>query len=86
MEYEWASDKAEANLAKHGVAFDAIHEFEWETAIIEPHVVDHELRFRATGYVGPRLHVVIFTMRGMTYRIISIRAGGRRDERNYAAT
>ena len=60
MEYEWDSDKAEANLAKHSVAFDTIHEFEWETAIIEPHVVDQELRLRATGYVGPRLHVVIF--------------------------
>ena len=31
MQYEWNSDKATANHAKHGVRFEVIEGFDWET-------------------------------------------------------
>ena len=84
VKYEWDSDKGATNLAKHGVDFESIYRFEWETAYFDPQVRGAEFRLRTIGYIGPRLHVVIFTMRGETVRIISMWEAGRRDERKYA--
>lgn len=32
MKYKWDNKKAAENLEKHGVAFEAVHGFEWDTA------------------------------------------------------
>ena len=84
MKYEWDDNKRIANLERHGVDFESIHDFEWEAAYFEAQTRDGEFRFRTIGYIGRRLHVVIFTMRGETIRIISMWKAGRRDERKYA--
>jgi uncharacterized DUF497 family protein len=31
--FEWDERKAAANVAKHGVAFDTIYEFDWLTSV-----------------------------------------------------
>ena len=84
MEYEWDPNKAAINLEKHGVSFEAIYSFEWATAIFLPRVRNDEVRYRAIGYIGDRLQVVIFTIRGENLRIISMWKAGRRDRREYA--
>jgi uncharacterized DUF497 family protein len=42
-----------------------------------------EDRFIAFGYVGTRLHVCVFTVRGDVYRIISVRKANDREVRKH---
>jgi len=44
-----------------------------------------EPRFKATGYIGLRLYVVIFCVRDDAKRIISLRKANPREEKRYAA-
>ena len=84
MQYEWDPAKNASNLEKHGVSFETIHGFQWATAISRPAVRGNELRYWAIGYIGDRLHVVVFTMRGENVCIISMWKAGRGDRRDYA--
>jgi len=43
-----------------------------------------EVRFQAIGFIGDRLHVLVFTPRGKVTRVISLRKANRREERHYA--
>lgn len=88
MEYEWDDSKAEANRIKHGVPFDHIVMFEWETALIEPdNRKDYgEKRFKALGNISGRLHSVIFTVRHGRIRLIGLRKANQREQRYYDNT
>lgn len=85
MIFEWDDSKAEANLAKHQVAFEVVVEFEFETALVR---VDGrrdygEPRSIGYGFVGDRLHVLVFTTRSKTLRVISLRKANDREVRQY---
>lgn len=86
MEFEWDDAKAESNLRKHGVAFeDARAVFGDERVIVR---TDNrwnygELRLEALGMVDARLHVVVFTFREETCRIISARKANKREQKRY---
>ena len=76
-------------MAKHGVWFSAADDFEWETAQID---IDSrksygESRLCATGLVGTRLFVLMFTLwftlRESAVRIISLRKANQREVRRY---
>ena len=54
--YEWDLGKRSLNLARHGVDFEAIRDFEWETAKVGPSPRKGEERFLALGHVGNREH------------------------------
>ena len=58
VQYEWDREKAASNLEKHGVAFEAIHDFDWQAAIgvEDPRGYGGEVRFIAFAPIGPRLH------------------------------
>ena len=64
--------------------FTAIEDFEWETAAIEPSDRDGETRWAATGYIGDRLHWVVYTERDSIRRIISLRRANPKERRDYA--
>lgn len=84
MKYEWNSDKAAANLAKHGVAFEAIHGFDWDTALIARDIRDFgEVRMKALGLIERRVHFVAYTDRSGCRRIISLRKANPRETRRY---
>ena len=83
LKYEWDEAKRAANIAKHGVDFTAMEAFEWETAAIELDDNEEE-RWTAKGFIGVRLHVVVYTERGESVRIISLRKARPREERSYA--
>ena len=75
MEYEWDEAKRVSNLAKHGVDFGRVGEFEWSSAIIRE---DRrrwygERRWRALGKIGERLHTLVYTERMGRTRVISFR-------------
>jgi len=85
MPYEWDEAKRRGNIAKHGIDFDEIERFQWSGALIEPDDRHSEPRFRAFGYIGLRLHTVVYTERMGNTRIISIRKSNEGEMKRYAA-
>jgi uncharacterized protein len=85
-EIEFDPVKSQSNLEKHGVSLADVADFEWETAQIDEDVrfVYAERRFRATGWLGERLHVLIFCKLGEATRAISFRAANEREATSYA--
>ena len=83
MMYEWDEAKRAANRRKHGIDFDEVRSFVWETAEIKPSPRGDEMRYAATGYIGPRLHRVIYTERKDRLRIISLRRAHAKEVRDY---
>lgn len=86
--YIWDDEKAANNLAKHGVAFEAVYDFDWETAhVVEDSRFDYgEPRAIAFGQIGADLHVLICTVRDDLIRVISLRRANRRERALYAKT
>ena len=86
--WDWDEDKRQTNLAKHGVDFANVAGFDWATATIEPDTrFDYgEMRFEATGKIGLRLHVIVFTPRNSQFRIISLRKANSREEARWERT
>ena len=87
MNFEWDSEKAVANLERHGISFE-----EAATAFGDPLSItigdpDHseaELRFILLGMTfRGRLVVVVHTDRGENVRLISARLATRRERQSY---
>lgn len=79
--------KNAANLRERGLPFSLVKdEFDWAGAkVIEDTRRDYgERRFRALGYIGARLHAVVYTLRATGMHVISLRKANRREERRYA--
>jgi uncharacterized DUF497 family protein len=79
-------EKNEANIAKHGIDMASAERFDFETALVR---VDtrhpySEVRQVAIGYIGARLHVLVFTKRGSKVRVISLRRANKREGREYS--
>ncbi len=85
MKYEWDENKCETNLNKHGVDFEAVREFNWQTAqIFEDLRFNYgERRFWALGLIDERLHVLAFTRRENITRVISLRKANSREVKHY---
>ena len=88
MNFEFDPIKDESNLDKHGSSLANADTFEWETAVVlqDTRKQYAEPRFEATGYIGERLHVMIFCHRSDAVRVISLRKANKREEKRYAET
>ena len=88
MYYEFDPAKDESNLDKHGLSLVDADGFEWETAVVREDARKQyaEPRFQATGYIGDRLHVMVFCLRVDAVRVISLRKANKREEKSYAET
>ena len=84
VQYEWDENKRRDNIGKHGIDFELVHAFEWNTAKIIPSPRDGEMRYLALGYISGRLYSIVYTERGAVTRIISFRPASN-EERNYYA-
>ena len=84
MLYEWDESKRRDNIGKHGIDFERIYAFDWGTAVIEPSPRAGEMRYIGIGYIGDRLHTVIYTERGTATRIISLRPASTNERNHYA--
>jgi uncharacterized DUF497 family protein len=84
--YEWDEAKRSANIRNHGVDFATVEEFDWDTAFVHVDELEDygELREVAIGYIGVRLHVLVFTRRGERIRVISLWKARKGDVRRYA--
>ena len=85
MRYDWDPAKAAGNLAKHGVAFEAVEAFDWDAAVTrrDPREYGGEARYQSRGPIDGRLHTCVFTMRGETVRVISLWKSNNREIRRY---
>jgi uncharacterized DUF497 family protein len=86
--FEWDEAKAAANLALHGVAFDAARDLDWSSSVV---LADDrrdygEDRFIALGLIAARVHVCVYTVRAGHIRIISLRKANRRETMFYKET
>ncbi|MFG1300716.1 BrnT family toxin [Xanthobacter sp. V3C-3] len=79
--YEWNPTKAARNLSLHKVPMTASRRFEWDTAIerIDARHPYGEVRCTALGFIGSRMHVMVFTRRGVKIRVISLRKANIRE-------
>lgn len=86
-QFEWDSDKAEANLRKHGVSFDeAVTVFGDPLSVLlsDPDHSEGEERYLVLGQSAQgRLLVVAFVERPPRTRIISARLAIRRERKDY---
>lgn len=87
MEFEFDPRKDGTNREKHGLSLAQAARMDLDAAQI---VTDDrrsygEARYRAVGFIDDRLCVMIFTMRGLTMRVISLRKANERERRNYDA-
>ncbi len=79
--WDWDEAKRQANLTKHGIDFAVLSEFDWSSAQVEPDLrrAYGEERLNAFGLIGERLYALTYTMRGSTYRAISLRKANYRE-------
>jgi uncharacterized DUF497 family protein len=85
-EFEWDAHKAATNMAKHGVAFEAIEALyaDPERVIVDTsRHADDEPRFKLIAQIEGRLFTAVCTMRGAACRVISLRRANFPEERIY---
>lgn len=83
--WDWVEQKRRANRDKHGVDFADLARFDWAACT---HWVDArfgygERRNVSAGYIGGRLHLVVWPRRGDTVRIITLRKANERERQAY---
>ena len=79
--------KSERNAIDRGIPFDLANDFDWSAALlVEDTRRDYgERRFQAIGFIGERLHVLVFTPRDQGVHVISLRRANERERSRYAA-
>lgn len=84
--WDWDEPKRQATLLLRGLDFAMVRDFDLDTAVIDPDDRrDYgEARFKATGMIGGRLFIAIFTPRGERFRLISLRKANEREKRAWA--
>lgn len=85
MRIEFDPVKNQQNIQMRGLSFERVAEFEFDSAMIEADVrfAYGEIRMIAIGMLDCVPHVLIFTMRGDTLRVISFRKANKREVKRY---
>ena len=85
MRFEWDENKARSNRAKHGVDFEAVYAFDFDTALyaIDDAMDYGEERTLAIGMIGVRVYALLFTERAEDIRVISLRQATRMEIRKF---
>ncbi|MDR0439853.1 MAG: BrnT family toxin [Candidatus Accumulibacter sp.] len=88
MKFVFDPAKNARNISQRGLSFERAADFDFETAFIwEDLRRDYpERRFVAIGYLGNRLHVLVFSLTPEAVRVISFRKANRREIQNYEET
>jgi hypothetical protein len=87
MLFEWDESKRRANLAEHGIDFEAAKRI-FDGPVVEQ-IDDREgygeLRLGAFGQVDGVVLAVVYTWRGENRRLISARRAEKREQQKYYA-
>jgi uncharacterized DUF497 family protein len=85
-EFEWNADKAQSNLLRHGVSFEAARCVFDDVFACEQCDFDSapgEIRYVITGVVNDVFLTVVYTERGDRTRIISARRATKHEREEY---
>jgi uncharacterized DUF497 family protein len=85
--FEWDERKAIINRAKHGVSFEAVADFDFDSSIerVDDREEYGEIRVAALGFIGFSLYVLIYAPQDDgVYRVISLRPASKSECRDYA--
>ena len=84
VRYDWNPAKCASNITKHGLDFAEVHDFEWATALVGADTRHDygEVRLAALGVIGGRVHVLVYTIRRVTW-VISLRKAKNWEIRRY---
>jgi len=85
-EYEWDVAKAESNLLKHGVSFEAARRVFDDVFAFERRGLDcepGETRYVISGMVKEIILTAVYTERGERTRIISARRATKHEQTEY---
>jgi len=87
MEIEFDPAKNEKNIRERGLSFEAVSQFDFETAVFfEDSRRDYgETRWRALGLLQGRVHALAFVWIGSRIRVISFRKANKREVKRYEA-
>lgn len=85
MEITYDPDKCRRNVEERGLSFDIVGGLDWSSAlVVEDLRRDYgERRFQVLGYIGDRLHVLVFTPRAAAVHVISLRKANSREVKRY---
>ncbi|MEJ6655840.1 MAG: BrnT family toxin [Pseudomonas sp.] len=85
MNIEFDPPKNQRNIAERGLSFEEVANFEFENALfwMDNRKDYGEQRIRALGYVGLRLHSLVFVETITGIRIISFRKANKREVKHY---
>lgn len=85
MGISYDAAKNAQNIRERGLSFEVVRGFDWSGAfIVEDVRKDYtEQRFQALGFIGARLHMLVFTPRGDDVHVISLRKANAREVRRY---
>jgi uncharacterized protein len=83
MRFEFDPAKNERNIQERDISFVLSAEFDWTTALVLRSDRAGEARYMAIGDIEGRLHVLVYTKRGQTLRIISLRRANKREVKRY---
>lgn len=77
--------KNQRNIDERQLSFDAVVDFDWHSAQIEPDLrKDYgEARYIAAGFLDDRLHILVFTPTADGIRVISFRKANQREVKRY---
>ena len=80
-EIEFDPRKDAVNVSKHGISLGRAQDFDWSSAVIraDSRRTYGEPRFVATGPIDGRLHVLVYTPRGLAVRVIGLRKANARE-------
>jgi hypothetical protein len=80
--------KNATNIAIRGLSFELVEQMEWATALMEEDTrkAYGEQRFQVLGFIGERLHALVFTPREGMVHVISLRKANSREVKRYAKT
>jgi len=85
MDITYDVAKNDRNVADRGLSFDLVRRFDWNSALVAEDIRNDygESRFQALGLIDGRLHMVVFTVREESLRIISLRKANAREVAQY---
>jgi uncharacterized protein len=77
--------KSGVNEQKHGVSLTLAEAIDWPSVWCAPDVRKDYGELREIGYavIGTRLYCIVFTQRGDTFRVISLRKANNREIERY---
>ena len=87
MQISYDNAKNKSNVQKHGVSLDEVKLLEWDL-LISTHDARRDYgEVRTIGFtlIADRLYCVVFTVRGDSHHIISLRKANNREKENYAS-